>query len=304
MQVTKNLFIKLIDSRFNDNNTKLEKIINSMDRKDNFLKKILFYVFVPIFISVLAGLVVFYVQRQDLITHKKMESFEYIISQFNALSSKKYDKLEKINFVYNTYLTILDNYKEKSNEYIAMKIDNFKLREIAREKKSYIDTKIIINNIRIHSNLLKIYYGFTIDDTILPIEKMIAVIEINLEMEKTFNTKLYSLMEEVKESFLRNRLKLHIEKISKEFNRKIEQLLKEENTKETLKKIEDLNILYLDEFNIFQNVIYKTYEKEFDFFNFINSKNEFNSIITTHKDNLQFIIFLDKNGKYSLKTGI
>ncbi|WP_457592832.1 hypothetical protein [Hydrogenimonas sp.] len=275
-----------------------------MDRKDNFLKKILFYVFVPIFISVLAGLVVFYVQRQDLITHKKMESFEYIISQFNALSSKKYDKLEKINFVYNTYLTILDNYKEKSNEYIAMKIDNFKLREIAREKKSYIDTKIIINNIRIHSNLLKIYYGFTIDDTILPIEKMIAVIEINLEMEKTFNTKLYSLMEEVKESFLRNRLKLHIEKISKEFNRKIEQLLKEENTKETLKKIEDLNILYLDEFNIFQNVIYKTYEKEFDFFNFINSKNEFNSIITTHKDNLQFIIFLDKNGKYSLKTGI
>ncbi|NQY53590.1 MAG: hypothetical protein HRT42_08435, partial [Campylobacteraceae bacterium] len=87
MPLTKNIFIRLLDDRLNKNNIKFIKNIIASSQKDNILNKLMSYIFLPIFVSILAGLVVFYVQRQDLITSKKMESFEYIITQFNILSS-------------------------------------------------------------------------------------------------------------------------------------------------------------------------------------------------------------------------
>ena len=79
MPLTKNIFIRLLDDRLNKNNIKFIKNIIASSQKDNILNKLMSYIFLPIFVSILAGLVVFYVQRQDLITSKKMESFESTI---------------------------------------------------------------------------------------------------------------------------------------------------------------------------------------------------------------------------------
>lgn len=302
MPITKNILIKLLDNRLNQNNIKLTKAFELLNYKGNLVKKLIFYILLPIFISIIAGLVIFYIQRQDLITSKKMESFEYLIAQFNTLSSNKYEKIESINFMYSSYLNILDNYKNKNYEYMKMNFDNLKLKTIAKEETRKIQTKVIINNIRIHSNLLKIYYGFSVDDTILPIEKMIAIVEFNMKIEEEYNTRLYLIMDQVEEFYSQKPSQQQIEKFNDKFNQEVHQWIAGEEAMKTLNILSDLNKLYLNEFNTFQNIIYKTYEKEFDFFNFGNSKNEFYSIVANPTNSLQFNIVLDKNGKYTLKN--
>jgi hypothetical protein len=302
MPITKNILIKLLDNRLNQNNIKLTKAFELLNYKGNLVKKLIFYILLPIFISIIAGLVIFYIQRQDLITSKKMESFEYLIAQFNTLSSNKYEKIESINFMYSAYLNILDNYKNKNYEYMKMNFDNLKLKTIAKEETRKIQTKVIINNIRIHSNLLKIYYGFSVDDTIFPIEKMIAIVEFNMKIEEEYNTRLYLIMDQVEEFYLQKPSQQQIEKFNDKFNQEVHQWIAGEEAMKTLNILSDLNKLYLNEFNTFQNIIYKTYEKEFDFFNFGNSKNEFYSIVANPTNSLQFNIVLDKNGKYTLKN--
>jgi hypothetical protein len=302
MPITKNILIKLLDNRLNQNNIKLTKAFELLNYKGNLVKKLIFYILLPIFISIIAGLVIFYIQRQDLITSKKMESFEYLIAQFNTLSSNKYEKIESINFMYSAYLNILDNYKNKNYEYMKMNFDNLKLKTIAKEETRKIQTKVIINNIRIHSNLLKIYYGFSVDDTILPIEKMIAIVEFNMKIEEEYNTRLYLIMDQVEEFYSQKPSQQQIEKFNDKFNQEVHQWIAGEEAMKTLNILSDLNKLYLNEFNTFQNIIYKTYEKEFDFFNFGNSKNEFYSIVANPTNSLQFNIVLDKNGKYTLKN--
>ena len=79
MSITKNIFVRLLDNRLTQNNIKLVQSIDASTKKDNLINKIITYVFLPIFVSILAGLMIFYIQRQDLITSKKMESFEYIV---------------------------------------------------------------------------------------------------------------------------------------------------------------------------------------------------------------------------------
>lgn len=56
-----------------------------------------------------------------------------------------------------------------------MKVD----KEI-KDKKLEVEVEILVNKIHHHENLLKSYYGYSRDDVILPIFKMLLILKIIL----------------------------------------------------------------------------------------------------------------------------
>jgi hypothetical protein len=183
----------------------------------NGLMKIVIFILIPIFV----GYIIFEIEKMDTIRAKKMESFEIIFNSFNDISQKTFaeDKISLLNFIYNVVLTHLD-FKEVNDDYLGtqlleLKIDKLKVDKEIKDKKLEVEVEILVNKIHHHENLLKSYYGYSRDDVILPIFKMLLILDYSKQLDKNINTSYMNIIEEIRILLLARNNKIDIKEAEK-----------------------------------------------------------------------------------------
>ena len=251
--------------------------------KDCFegLNKIFALLLIPIFV----GYIIFEVQKIDTIRIKKMESFEIIIDSFNEISKKAFNDsaISGLNFIYNTLITSIDNIdKSKENDelnktMVDLKLTKLKMDLIVSIKQLEVENGVLFSKIRFHENLLKSYYGYSENDNILPISKMLWIIEYDNKMKKHINQSLFNIIEEIKPLLFRQ-VTINSDEEKKEIVRSIKEkidnwILKQD---EVFKFAQKLNILFQTESTKLYDDIYSVYSEELNtpIFKFYTNKNK------------------------------
>ncbi len=272
-------------------------------------------------IPILVGYIIFEIEKIDTIRTKKMESFEIIIDSFNEISKKSYhSNLESgINFIYDIFLLSQDMALSKQkqideiNNYLSkgileLKFEKLKYDRIADKKNLEIEVKTLITKIKHHENLLKSYYGYSINDDILSISKMLSIIETNQEKKEQINEDLLKIIEKDIKPILFKTIDVHsieeAKKIEKDIEQKINswvsrqenilnltQKLKDLYQKESAKLYEDIYSIYSDELN---TSIFKLYTEK--------NKEKFSKIVYSIKNkDIRLEVLEDNNGDFYFK---
>ena len=290
------------------NNEKIE--IDKNTNKDCFegFSKILVIFLIPIFI----GYIILEIEKIDTIRTKKMESFEIIIDSFNEISKKAFSNnaISGLNYVYNTLLLGIDN-TDKFNEnselnrsIIDVKLAKLKIDLTLNMKQLEVDNEVLFTKISYHENLLKSYYGYSKNENILPISKMLWIIEYNNNEKKKFNQSLFNIVEEIKPLLFKQLTINNIEdakKIEKIMKEKIDNWILEQDR--AFKITQKLNVLYSKESAKLYNDIYNIYFEELNtpIFKLYTDKNreKFSKIVYSPKNKIiKLKIFENENNEF------
>ena len=273
----------------------------------NGLIKILIFILIPIFV----GYIIFEIEKMDTIRAKKMESFEIIFNNFNDISQRTFaeDKISLLNFIYNTVLINLDFNKGNTDfletQILELKINQLKVDKEIKDKKLELEIEILVNKIHHHENLLKSYYGYSRDDVILPILKMLWIIDYSKQLDKNINNSLMNIVEEIRTSLLTRNDKIDIKeakKIVEEIAQKINNWLL--NNKEILITKEKLNILFKEESFKLSEHIYNAHTQELNtpLFKLYLNKNKKTTSNLIYPENIRTKAIEDINKELSLEN--
>lgn len=268
-------------------------------------------ILIALFITIFGGYIIFEVQKLDSIRIKKIESFEHIVESFNEISKMKFNNNSTalMSYLYNSIIEINTKLPSKSTsleqKVLELKIQKLKLDYIQQTKEQETKVQSLIQSIHHHENLLKIYYGYSLDARILPIAKMLAILKLNQKLKTDLDNEFANTMsrflevivhnqiaeiDEAKkiEETIKNMLNQFIVKLQSnlELSIKLHELFSEESRKLT-------DSIYSNYINELNTPIYKS----FIYF----KKNEFSSIIYDDKENLNYQLTEDSNGKYIFK---
>lgn len=228
-------------------------------------------IFMLLFIPILVGYIIFEVQKIDTIRIKKMESFEIVIDSFNEISKKAFsdNAVSGLNFIYNTLILGIDNIdKSKENNelnktILDLKFTKLKMDLIVSIKQLEVENGVLFTKIQHHENLLKSYYGYSQNDNILSISKMLWIIEKNNEMRRKINQSLFDIIEEIKPLLFKQTTINNIEEakeIEKNIKDKIENWIS--NQDEIFKFTQKLNVLFQTESAKLYDNVYSVYSEE------------------------------------------
>ena len=289
------------------NNDEKDKNENTNKNCFDGFSKLLVIFLIPI----LVGYIILEIEKIDTIRTKKMESFEIIIDSFNEISRKAFsdNAISGLNYIYNTLLLGIDNIdKSKENNELNKKIIDVKLTKLKMDlavniKQLEVENEVLFTKISYHENLLKSYYGYSQNENILPISKMLWIIEHNNNEKKKFNQSLLNIVEEIRPLLFKqitiNNIEeaKEVEKIMKE---KIEIWMLEQDR--TFKITQKLNVLFRNESTKLYNDIYNIYFEELNtpIFKLYTNKNKekFSKIVYSSKTKIiKLKIFENNNGE-------
>jgi len=261
---------------------------------------------IPLLISLLGGYIIFEIQKWDSIRTKKIECFESIVSSINELSKTRYDEksLAPITLIYNFNFEVLNLLKSKDEldkDISRLKLSQIRQNYINSLKQDEIQKKVLIESIKRQEILLKIYYGYSVENSILPLGKIISTLESNQRIKKKLDEKLIKIYDKTLAEILKleptpNKQKVIEQVINQSFNEIIEQYIDE------MKQNEDTMVLFNEEANKFIDVTYSVFIAELNtpLFKLINkfSRKEFSKIVyDKNVSDLKFEIVYDKNHK-------
>lgn len=259
----------------------------------NGFSKIIILFLIPIIV----GYIIIEIEKIDSIRTKKMESFEIIIDSFNEISKKAFsdESMSEINLIYNTMILSVDNTEiSKGNDILKksalkLKLDKLKLDRIISYKQLEVEKDTLFSKIQHHENLLKGYYGYSINDNILPISKMLSIIKYNSEQKEKLNQSLLNILEEIEPLLFRQVTMNNEEELTKIVNiikQKVDNWMLENN--KIFETSQKLNILFKKESVKLYEDIYNTYMEELrtSLFKLYTNKN---------KENFSQIIYSQKN---------
>lgn len=242
---------------------------------------------------------------------KKIESFEKIVESFNEISKMKFNNnsIALMSYLYNSMIEIHTMLPSKSTylekKILDLKIKKLKLDYVQQTKEHEVKVESLIQTIHHHENLLKIYYGYSLNARILPIAKMLAILKFNqqlkIDLDNEFSNTINRFLEVIVQEKIEDmdEAKLLEEKIKSDLNqfiltlqsnlevsKKLHELFREESIKLTDSIYEN----YTNELNtpIYKSLIYF-------------KKNEFSTIVYDGDKNLNYQILEDSNKKYILK---
>lgn len=262
-------------------------------------------------IPILVGYIIIEIEKIDSIRTKKMESFEIIIDSFNEISKKAFsDKsMSEINLIYNIMILSVDNTEIlKGNDILKksalkLKLDKLKLDRIISYKQLEVEMDTLFLKIQHHENLLKGYYGYSINDNVLPISKMLWIIKYNREQKEKLNQSLLNILGEIEPLLFRqvtmnneeeteivNIIKQKVDNWMLENNKifEIEQKLNILFRKESVKLYEDIYNTYMEEL---KTALFKLYTNK--------NKENFSKIIYSQKNQIIKLEVLENdNGEF------
>ncbi len=266
---------------------------------DGFGKLIILFL-----IPILVGYIIFEVEKIDTIRTKKMESFEIIIDSFNQISNISYNKdlSSVMDIIYNTFLLNEDvllkqkqfdkitNYLYK--DILELKFEKLKFDRILYIKSIEIEVDTLITRIKYHENLLKGYYGYSMNDSILSISKMLAIIESNKIIKEKLNEELLNILEKDLKPLVFKTIDVKSIEEAQEIVKNIQQKISdwEYKSRKIYEEIIALKDLYQKESdNLYEN-IYFTYIEELNtsIFKLYTDKNKdmFSKIVNSSQNNI------------------
>ncbi|MFY4793258.1 hypothetical protein ACOTVQ_02215 [Aliarcobacter butzleri] len=266
---------------------------------DGFGKLIILFL-----IPILVGYIIFEVEKIDTIRTKKMESFEIIIDSFNKISNISYNKdlSSVMDIIYNTFLLNEDVLlKQKQFDEIAnylykdileLKFQKLKFDRIVYIKGIETEVDTLITRIKYHENLLKGYYGYSMDDSILSISKMLAVIKSDKIIKEKLNEELLNILEKDIKPLIFKTVDVKSIEEAKDIIKNLQQRISDWEYKniEISKKIVELRDLYQKESDKLYENIYFTYLEELNtsIFKLYTDKNKdkFSKIVNSSQDNI------------------
>lgn len=287
--------------------------MNKESEKDCFkgFNKIFVLLLIPIFV----GYIIFEVQKIDTIRIKKMESFEIVIDSFNEISKKAFsdNAISAINLIYNTLILTVDSIDiTKDNNHLKksildLKLEKLKMDQIVSNKQLEVESEILFTKIQHHENLLKSYYGYSINDNILPISKMLWIIQYNNKLKKTVNQSLIDIIEDIKPLLFRQVTINSIEEakeIQESIKEKVDNWILKQNEIFTI--TQKLGNLFRKESAKLYDDIYNTHTEELNtpIFGLYTEKNKekFSKIVySTKNKDIRLQVLEDNNGDFYFK---
>ncbi|MFY4763886.1 hypothetical protein ACOTWG_04095 [Aliarcobacter butzleri] len=175
---------------------------------------------------------------------------------------------------------------------LELKFQKLKFDRIVYIKGIETEVDTLITRIKYHENLLKGYYGYSMDDSILSISKMLAVIKSDKIIKEKLNEELLNILEKDIKPLIFKTVDVKSIEEAKDIIKNLQQRISDWEYKniEISKKIVELRDLYQKESDKLYENIYFTYLEELNtsIFKLYTDKNKdkFSKIVNSSQDNI------------------